>query len=271
MQAALIPESKRQELPEIPWRGYIQEQCSSASETIEHTSPSDEQLFSYDAWAANLPSSTYDHADTDARAAAARDYSTFCAGCHGEDGRGVGSNPPLARADWLRDQASSKQIEVILSGMRGPIKINKKSYDASMPGYASALDDVRVAGVLSHVRTSWGNTLAPISADEVTAARHLAGLAPNAPTPPGWGVPKRTLQGLLAAQTCGQCHSGEELEELARGDLSAFLAPLQAADRPTHPRSAVVLSERQLAALVTTLRDDSSVVTPAQIRGARQP
>jgi mono/diheme cytochrome c family protein len=47
-----------------------------------------------------------------------------------------------------------------------------------MPDFSGSLDDAEIAQVLSYVRGSWGNSAAPLSADEVAAQRASLGVAP---------------------------------------------------------------------------------------------
>jgi mono/diheme cytochrome c family protein len=40
-----------------------------------------------------------------------------------------------------------------------------------MPNFSASLDDPEIAQVLSYVRSSWGNSAAPVSEQEVAALR----------------------------------------------------------------------------------------------------
>jgi nitrite reductase (NO-forming) len=100
-------------------------------------------------------------------------YMRACAACHQADGRGMeGVYPPLAKADYLETTTKEMQIDSVVKGMSGPLTVNGTLFNAPMPASAD-LDDEQVAAVLTYVRTSWGNTLGPVTPDEV--ARHRKG------------------------------------------------------------------------------------------------
>lgn len=84
----------------------------------------------------------------------ARVYAERCSGCHGDDGRGP-RGPSLARNRRVAD--TSYLIDRILTGGRG------------MPAWSAVLDDVEIAAVATHVRTTWGNDHGPV--DDATVAR----------------------------------------------------------------------------------------------------
>jgi hypothetical protein len=65
--------------------------------------------------------------------------------------------------DWL--------VRIALQGMRGPIRIDGEPWDANMPGHGRdpRFDDEGMAGVLTHLRRSWGHAEDPV--DPATVAR----------------------------------------------------------------------------------------------------
>ena len=82
-------------------------------------------------------------------------YKDFCLQCHMAKGEGVpGSFPPLAQTDYLKNN-STKSIQAIKYGMRGPIKVNGEAYDGLM--VAQGLDEEEVADVLNYILNNWGN------------------------------------------------------------------------------------------------------------------
>ena len=96
-------------------------------------------------------------------------YAANCSMCHQVTGRGTqGTYPPLAGSDWLaanRDGA----IRAVVAGFKDPITVNGHAYHGQMP--AAVLTDAQVADVLTFVMNSWGNTAAPVVADEVARIR----------------------------------------------------------------------------------------------------
>jgi mono/diheme cytochrome c family protein len=96
-------------------------------------------------------------------------YVTYCVSCHMEKGEGLeGVFPPLAKSDYLMAD-KKRAIVQTLKGVKGPMKVNKVSYDAEMQGFD--LNDQEVSDVLNYVRNSFGNKGVAVTTDEVKAAR----------------------------------------------------------------------------------------------------
>jgi mono/diheme cytochrome c family protein len=96
-------------------------------------------------------------------------YVTYCISCHMEKGEGLeGVYPPLAKSDYLMAD-KKRSIVQILKGAKGPMKVNKVSYDAEMQGFD--LNDQEVSDVLNYVRNSFGNNGVAVMPEEVKAAR----------------------------------------------------------------------------------------------------
>jgi mono/diheme cytochrome c family protein len=57
--------------------------------------------------------------------------------------------------------------------MTGPITVAGKEYKTLpvMPGHGPALDDKKIADVLTYVRNTWGNKGAVVSADTIKQVR----------------------------------------------------------------------------------------------------
>lgn len=101
---------------------------------------------------------------------AAELYAAACAGCHRNKGEGrFPVFPPLAGSPWVNGDPG-RLVAVTLHGLSGPVEVNGVGYSGLMPGF-SHLDDREIAKVLSHVRSSWGNDAAPLTAAEVAATR----------------------------------------------------------------------------------------------------
>jgi PA14 domain/Cytochrome C oxidase, cbb3-type, subunit III len=99
-------------------------------------------------------------------------FQLYCAACHGPNGDGGpgGQFPPLAGSEWLRGDGK-RAAKILLHGVRGPIEVQGKTYDLEMPPQGAMLNDAQIAAILSHVRQSWGNQLAPISATMIAEQR----------------------------------------------------------------------------------------------------
>ena len=97
-------------------------------------------------------------------------YQTYCMGCHQAEGQGMpGTFPPLANSDYLMADAS-RAIETVLNGLNGPIEVNGKNYNGTMPPMGH-LKDEEIAEILSYIMSSWGNAAMTLSASDVAAVR----------------------------------------------------------------------------------------------------
>jgi mono/diheme cytochrome c family protein len=103
--------------------------------------------------------------------AGARSYAAKCSFCHGSDGRGQGQwIPPLAgsAASMAKENASS--INATLNGSaRVVVRGMPDSY--RMPPFRNQLSDQEAADLLTFIRTSWGNSGGPVTADDVKKLR----------------------------------------------------------------------------------------------------
>lgn len=95
-------------------------------------------------------------------------YANTCKACHQENGEGIAKTfPPLAKSDYLVNVDAV--IEQVIKGKTGEMVVNGETYNSSMP--AQTLNDEEIAAVLSYVYSSWGNTGAAVTVDEVKAVR----------------------------------------------------------------------------------------------------
>lgn len=101
-------------------------------------------------------------------------YAQFCAACHQPNGTGAPNlAPPLAGSDWVAG-APERLVRVVFHGLYGPVQVNGQTWNLAMPGLgiAGALDDEKIAAVLSYVRRAWGNTGGFVTPAHVAAVRH---------------------------------------------------------------------------------------------------
>jgi nitrite reductase (NO-forming) len=94
-----------------------------------------------------------------------------CAMCHQENGKGLsGVFPPVANSDFLKNIARldnrSPLIKIIRKGLSGKILVNGLEYNNVMTGFPS-LSDQEVAGILTYITNSWGNSAKKFTAEEV--------------------------------------------------------------------------------------------------------
>ena len=97
-------------------------------------------------------------------------YLGNCAACHQPTGVGLaGAFPPLAGSDFLQGNRQDV-LAAALFGLQGPITVNGVEYNGVMPSLGH-LTDEDLAAAVSYVFGSWGNDLAAVSVEEVTALR----------------------------------------------------------------------------------------------------
>lgn len=97
-------------------------------------------------------------------------YGAKCAACHQASGQGVaGVFPPLAGAEWVLGN-EKVLISILLHGLQGEIVVKGNTYKGVMPAFGT-LSDAEIAGVLTYIRSEWGNQASPITADAVKAQR----------------------------------------------------------------------------------------------------
>lgn len=94
-----------------------------------------------------------------------------CVSCHQASGMGAaGLYPPLVGSEWVT--GNNKRVTLILlHGLQGPITVHGVVYNGAMPAWAKNLNDQRMAGVLTYIRNSWGNSASEILPDQVAAMR----------------------------------------------------------------------------------------------------
>ena len=104
-----------------------------------------------------------------------RIYSTVCIACHQPTGMGLPPMfPPLAGSDWVNVNKPDRIIRMVLHGFTGPITINGKPFTSPaplMPPQGGALNDEQIAGVLTYVRSNFGNKAGPVAPEQVKAIR----------------------------------------------------------------------------------------------------
>jgi len=93
-----------------------------------------------------------------------------CSACHQPNGAGLpGAFPPLAGSEWLVGDPSIP-IAIVLHGMTGPITVKGAQFNGMMMPWAS-LSDAQIAAILTYERSSWGNSAAAVTAEQVAKVR----------------------------------------------------------------------------------------------------
>ena len=112
-----------------------------------------------------------------------KNYEAICGTCHGNDGLGKpGQAPQLAGSEWVMTKGVQRLVHIPLAGLNGPIKVGGKDWNMAMAAMGAALPDADLANVLTYIRSSWGNGMGEVTADDVKAVRAALGSRPPAMT-----------------------------------------------------------------------------------------
>ena len=95
-------------------------------------------------------------------------YEDNCSACHQVTGKGIKGAFPTLVASPLVSGPPALLVTTVLNGRAG------------MPAFKDDLNDADLAGIISYVRTSWGNKAKPVTAAEVAAIRTKAKAAQKA-------------------------------------------------------------------------------------------
>ncbi|WP_411826969.1 c-type cytochrome [Luteolibacter sp. AS25] len=99
----------------------------------------------------------------------------ICAACHGQQGEGLATGPPLAGSEWVNGPVENL-IKIQLRGLEGPIRVKGEEYNiAGGMAPLAYQSDQQIAGVLSYIRSSFGNSASAVTTEQVAALREEAG------------------------------------------------------------------------------------------------
>jgi mono/diheme cytochrome c family protein len=106
-------------------------------------------------------------------------FAGMCQACHQRTGLGIpGQYPPLAGSEWLLKDPETP-IRIVLRGLQGEISVKGSLFNNKMPRFFDRLSNEEIAAVLTHVRSSWGNSASAISVALVDSLRRVtSGQAP---------------------------------------------------------------------------------------------
>ena len=106
-----------------------------------------------------------------ARGAGASVFNTNCSSCHGASGTGMaGSFPPLAGNPDVSGPPT-KIIHIVKYGLHGPLKVKGQTYNGQMPAWSPQLGNDQIAGVVTYIRTSWGNHGSAVTPQQVASVK----------------------------------------------------------------------------------------------------
>jgi mono/diheme cytochrome c family protein len=101
-------------------------------------------------------------------------FTTICAACHQPTGQGIpGQFPPLAGSDFLNAD-KDRAIKVLLHGLYGPLVVNRRAFDNTMPPLQLSDDDI--ASALTYVYNSFGNSGKEVMPQDVKRVRDAGGV-----------------------------------------------------------------------------------------------
>lgn len=98
-------------------------------------------------------------------------YMTVCVACHQPSGMGLPPVfPPLTKNEYV-EGSGERLAAIVLKGIVGPIAVNGQTFVNVMPPQEAMLTDEKIAAVLTFVRSSFGNSFPPVSAETVAIVR----------------------------------------------------------------------------------------------------
>lgn len=109
-------------------------------------------------------------------------FAKQCAQCHQATGLGVpGAFPPLVDSSWVLG-SKERLVNILLSGLAGPIEVNGSQYNGNMPPFGGQFDDDEIAAVITYIRTQsdWGQSGTEVTTEEVTAVKSEYGVRAQA-------------------------------------------------------------------------------------------
>ena len=101
-------------------------------------------------------------------------FAVACATCHQNSGLGTpGQFPPLVGSEWVLAEGPNRIIRIVLNGAMGDITVKGANYNNVMPPWRDALDDKKIAAVLTYIRNhpDWGHKASPVKPDQVAKIR----------------------------------------------------------------------------------------------------
>lgn len=116
-------------------------------------------------------------ADLPLMKAAALRYEVNCSACHGVKGEGIqGMIPAFAANHTMVANDPTNLIRAMLVGGRA-VSSHDKPTGAGMPSFAWKMDDTQIAGTLTYIRNSWGNTGTAVQPADVARLRQTLAAA----------------------------------------------------------------------------------------------
>ncbi|MAS94167.1 MAG: hypothetical protein CMO55_13305 [Verrucomicrobiales bacterium] len=97
-------------------------------------------------------------------------YAT-CAACHGPDGKGLKAGPALMAPSLVGSEVLLGDPDLSLLVVLKGIAKENMDFMGVMAPLGAALDDQKLAAVLTYTRNSWGNSAPAVTVEQAAAAR----------------------------------------------------------------------------------------------------
>ncbi|HEX7387396.1 MAG TPA: cytochrome c [Castellaniella sp.] len=99
-------------------------------------------------------------------------YAANCVACHQANGAGIpGVFPPLSKSEFVDAKDPGVMVRILLHGIHGPLTVEGKKFDGQMPDFGGKFSDEEIAALVTHVRSSFGNTASAADAALVAKVR----------------------------------------------------------------------------------------------------
>jgi mono/diheme cytochrome c family protein len=85
----------------------------------------------------------------------------------------------LADSEWVVTKGINRLAHIPLAGVSGQLQVKGKDWNLAMAAMGMALSDDDLAGVLTYIRSSWGNKAGVVTGDDVKKIRAEIGKAPQ--------------------------------------------------------------------------------------------
>jgi mono/diheme cytochrome c family protein len=93
-----------------------------------------------------------------------------CGACHQPDGMGKeGVAPSLVGSEWVLAADGNRLVRIVLNGMTGPVQVNGREWNLTMPPWRENLRDDQIAVVLTYIRTKLGSNKASAVQPEIVS------------------------------------------------------------------------------------------------------
>jgi cbb3-type cytochrome c oxidase subunit III len=197
-------------------------------------------------------------------------FAARCVTCHQSTGTGTASYPPLDGNPHIVAADPAGMIATIVNGRSGPLTVNGRTFNGTMPTWKGQLSNADIAAVATYVRGAWSNHAGGVTEQQVTAAGPAVSTAIGA---------------AIFAAKCSTCHGASGgggghgmFPALAHDALANAADPGPMLDRIAHGRSMMPawkgqLSPGDIAAVATYVRsawgNTGGPVTEAQVSAVK--